>query len=145
VFFARAERPVRYALVARYGFEMGREATAEAFAYAWEHWDRVGRMENPDGYTYRVGQRLARRWAGRKTAGFGAPPDHAEVVVEPKLRPALERLSPRQRVTVVLVSGLGWTHREAADFQGISTSSVQKHLERALNRLRTEIGVDLET
>jgi hypothetical protein len=28
------------ALVAAYGFEEGRDATAEAFAYAWEHWER---------------------------------------------------------------------------------------------------------
>jgi hypothetical protein len=27
-FFARAERPIRYALCARFGFEIGREATA---------------------------------------------------------------------------------------------------------------------
>lgn len=61
-FFARAERPVRFALCARFGFEAGREATAEAFAFAWEPWERIAAMDNPEGYVYRVGQ--ADGWPG---------------------------------------------------------------------------------
>lgn len=53
--FARSERPIRFALSARFGFEVGREATADAMTYAWEHWGRVAAMDNPAGYVYRVG------------------------------------------------------------------------------------------
>jgi hypothetical protein len=49
------------ALAAAAGIEAGREATAEALAYGWEHWDRVGSMENPVGYLYRVGRSKARK------------------------------------------------------------------------------------
>ena len=45
---------VRAGLVAAFGPELGADATAEALAYGWEHWDRIGGMKNPAGYLYRV-------------------------------------------------------------------------------------------
>jgi predicted RNA polymerase sigma factor len=60
-FFREAEPRLRRALAAAAGIEAGREATAEALAYGWEHWDRVGSMENPAGYLYRVGRSKARK------------------------------------------------------------------------------------
>ncbi|MEM8708987.1 MAG: hypothetical protein AAGE98_21175 [Actinomycetota bacterium] len=59
-FFAEAEPKLRPALIARYGGELGRDATAEALAYGWQHWDRVAAMDNPVGYLYRVGERWGR-------------------------------------------------------------------------------------
>lgn len=44
---------LRQAFAARYGYTDGAEATAEALAYAWEHWERVRGMENAAGYLYR--------------------------------------------------------------------------------------------
>ncbi len=55
------EPRLRRALVAAYGFEDGRDATAEALGYAWEHWARVGRMPNAAGYLFRVAQSRSRR------------------------------------------------------------------------------------
>jgi DNA-directed RNA polymerase specialized sigma24 family protein len=52
---------LRVALVAAYGPEVGLDAAAEAIAYGWQHWERVGVMSNPAGYLYRVGQSAARR------------------------------------------------------------------------------------
>jgi hypothetical protein len=40
-FMAIAEPRLRVALVAAYGPDRGREAAAEALAYAWEHWERL--------------------------------------------------------------------------------------------------------
>ena len=58
--FARGHGPdLRRVLVARFGLEVGVEATADALAYAWERWDRVGPMANPTGYLVRVGQSAA--------------------------------------------------------------------------------------
>lgn len=144
-FFARAERPVRFALCARYGFEVGREATAEALAYAWEHWDRVKGMQNPAGYVYRVGQRLGRRMSQRGRPVEFVPADPGDHLFEPGLSVALSGLSVRQRTVVMMVHGLGWTHRETAEFLGLSASTVQKHVERALSHLRDVLGVDLAT
>jgi hypothetical protein len=60
VFYDLAEPRLRRALVAAYGTERGREATCEALAWAWEHWNDVRGMANPVGYLYRVGQSRTR-------------------------------------------------------------------------------------
>jgi DNA-directed RNA polymerase specialized sigma24 family protein len=139
--FARTAEPrLRFALVARHGAERGREAANDALVYGWRHWERVGRMANPIGYLYRVGQRAARR---RRPAPPADPvmPEHRPPWVEPGLSAALARLSPRQREVVVLVDAFEWTHREVAELLGIRLSSVQTHLERGLARLRAALGV----
>ena len=59
-FFALAEPRLRRAFVSAYGGERGREATAEALAWAWEHWSEVEAMDNPIGYLYRVGRSRTR-------------------------------------------------------------------------------------
>src|SRR5260370_28444762 len=48
------------ALAALYGFEDGRDATAEALAYAWENWHRLQHIANLPGYLFRVGQTRGR-------------------------------------------------------------------------------------
>lgn len=61
VFVTETEPRLRHALVARFGPDSGRDATAEALAYGWEHWAKVRAMANPAGYLFRVGQTHARR------------------------------------------------------------------------------------
>jgi RNA polymerase sigma-70 factor (ECF subfamily) len=132
---------LRHALVAAYGLDAGRDAAADALIYGWEHWDRIRQMDNPAGYLYRVGQRKAKRRRHRE-ALLPEVPDSTAPWVEPKLPAALSRLSRMQRVVVVLVHGYDVSHREAAGLLGISRGTVQRHLERGLARLRTELGVD---
>ena len=60
-FHGAVEPRLRQALTSRYGAELGREATADALAWAWEHWGRVGELSNPAAYLYRVGQSRTRR------------------------------------------------------------------------------------
>jgi RNA polymerase sigma factor (sigma-70 family) len=143
--FAQAtEPPLRRALIAAYGYEDGREAAAEALAYAWEHWTRVREMPNAIGYLFRVARTSAtrgRRWR-RRTPPLLAPPPGTEHRFEPGLPAALASLSQRQRVAVVLVHGFGYTLREVADLTGIKITTVQNHLERGLRRLRDQLGVD---
>jgi hypothetical protein len=43
------EPRIRRALSVAFGIELGADATAEALAHAWEHWERVEEMENPAG------------------------------------------------------------------------------------------------
>jgi DNA-directed RNA polymerase specialized sigma24 family protein len=45
---------------------------------------------------------------------------------------------------VVLVSAYGLSQRETAQMLGITRSSVQRHLERGLARLRRELGVNVD-
>lgn len=135
--FVRDVEPrLRRALVAVYGGQRGREATAEALSWAWENWDRVRAMEYPHRYLFRVGRSRTR--ARRQRVVFDVS-DAAEHHVEPRLGPALARLSERQRIAVVLVHGFGWTHREVAELTGSRPTTVQNHLERGLRKLRTDL------
>jgi RNA polymerase sigma-70 factor (ECF subfamily) len=145
VAFVRDVEPkLRRALVAGFGVEIGREATAEALAYGWEHWERVRQLENPAGYLYRVGQSWARRRPLRRVV-FPDSPAGNEPWVEPGLAPALRALSLRQRQVVILVHAMGLSHVETATMLGVKPTSVQNHLQRGLSRLRTALGVDDET
>jgi RNA polymerase sigma factor (sigma-70 family) len=139
--FVRAAEPrLHRALAAKLGSEQGREATAEALAYAWEHWGRVATMANPVGYLYRVGSSRVRMRKVRIL--FVQPGEQHEPTVEPELDRALLVLPQRQRIAVVLIHGYGWTSAEVAAMTGIRPSTVQTHLERGLTRLRAELKVE---
>ena len=138
-FYRDAEPRLRRALVAALGPEPGREAAAEALAYACEHWERVRGMDNPVGYLYRVGQTRSR--SRREPVGFPAPAEVGMPWVEPGLAGALAALSEHQRVAVVLAHGFGWTHSEVGDVLGVAASTVQNHVERGLANLRAALEV----
>lgn len=127
------------ALEAAFGRDLGREATAEALAYGWEHWERLRVMENPVGYLYRVGRSRARSLRTPLRV-FPAVDATQWPWVEPGLPAALRRLSDRQRTAVVLIHSFRWTHSEVAELLSISRGAVQTHERRALAKLRTALG-----
>lgn len=137
-FVLEVEPRLRLALSAVFGPEGGRDATASALAYAWEHWDDVQAMANPAGYLYRVGRSSQRR---RKEPTWMAVPAHRSPEIEPGLPDALSRLSEKQRLVVVLVHAYEWTRREVADYTGLSVSTIDNHLARGLRKLRAGLGV----
>lgn len=141
-FVAEIEPRLRIALMAAYGPDRGRDAAAEALAYAWEHWNRISTMEHPVGYLYRVGQSKSRKFrSGRLQPASTPNPRGDPPLVEPGLGKALEHLSRRQRMAVVLVHGYGWTHDEAASVMGVKTPTVKTHVQRGLTKLRTALEV----
>lgn len=140
-FFADVEPRLRYALCASYGTEKGLEASAHALAYGWEHWDRIRVMPNPAGYLWGVGRNHARRIRS-KAVMFPEPSHENTPMVEPKLPSGLSRLPEKQRIAVMLIHGLGWTHGETADLLGVSRSTIQTNAERGLAKLRKHIGVE---
>ena len=136
---------LKHALMAALGADMGVEAASEALAYGWEHWDRVGQMENPGGYLYKVGRNWGRRCLRTRTRKLGFPVVSSEMPwVETGLPGALSGLSERQRTAVVLVHGAGWSLAEVATLMGITRGAVHKHVERGLTKLRTSLEVDRE-
>jgi len=137
-FVERTEPRLRRALVAAYGSERGREATAEALAYAWEHWDAMQEITNQIAYLYRVGQSRTRL---RRSRPLFVRSQDPEPWFEPNLVVALERLTESQRTAVVLVHGFGWTMREVAECTGVRVTSVQNHLDRGLRKLRAHLKV----
>jgi DNA-directed RNA polymerase specialized sigma24 family protein len=142
-FFVKAHEPrLRIALMAAYGPDRGREATCEALAYAWEHWDAVQAMDRPVGYLFRVGQSKSRpRMRPRPDPELSG---RAEPWVEPGLPDALESLSRKQRMAVVLVDAYEWTCREAGEMMGVSEDTVRTHLRRGMRKLRASLGVSVD-
>ena len=138
-----AEPRLSLALGAGYGPEVGHEATAEALEHAWKNWARVRSMNNSVGYLYRVGQSRARRLRRlyRGQATLPSPQPNRAPWVEPALPAALADLSRNQRNAVVLVHGFEWTQEEVAGLLGVSRTTVQKHLERGLAKLRAALEV----
>ena len=142
MFAAEAEPRLRHALTAALGLELGREATCEALAYAWQHWPRVRALEHPVAYLYRVGRSAARRYR-RPLRTVRLRSSRPEPWFEPALEPALRQLTDPQRVAVVLIHGFEWTHQEVANLLDIQRSTVQNHLERGTAKLRALLEVDV--
>jgi len=132
---------LRQALIASYGPEVGAEATAEALAYAWEHWEQIRAMDNPAGYLYRVGQSRSRRYRRRHVV-LPPVPEVSQPWVEPALPAVLDTLSEQQRVAALLCHGFSWTRAEVAELLGVNASTVQRHLDRAMAKLRKGLGAD---
>ena len=132
---------LRSALVSAYGLEVGIEATSEALAYGWEAWDRLQTMDNPVGYLYRVGQTAAAK-ARRPAPVLDRPLVYEDqLAFEPGLIPALEQLSDKQRVCVLLVHAHGWTQADAAELLDIRPATVRTHLERGMAKLQELLKV----
>ena len=142
--FVRLSEPgLRRALTSGFGSDVGRDAASEALSYAWEHWERLEGMDNPAAYVFRVGQNRARkqvkrsRWLSRDEIVYTEP------WAEPGFGPAWSSLSDRQRAVVGLVHGFDWSLKEAADLLGISKGAAQTHENRAMRKLRRDLGVEL--
>ena len=141
-FVTENEPRLRQALSATLGTQVGVDATAEAFGWAWENWDRVELMVNPVGYLYTVGRDRGRKSLMQRRPLFH-PVDSARLPwVEPLLPSALERLPDRQREVVVLLHCFQWTMSEVAQLLAVSKSTVQNHAERGMASLRNSIGVE---
>jgi RNA polymerase sigma factor (sigma-70 family) len=142
-FLAESEPRLRRLLISRYGSEVGREAAAEAFAYGWEHWGRLRSMKNPIGYLFRVAQSRSRRFRFKKERPSSNPvaESNPEPWIEPALADALQGLSPRQRAAVMMIHGYGHTYEETASAMGVSRSTIQRHVERGMAKLRIDLEV----
>lgn len=136
-FVARVEPSVRRALVGLLPVDVVPDGLGEAFAYAWENWDRVKTLENPAGYLVRVAQSRTRT----RMSGLLSETPHGAPQIEPGLVLAMRSLSEQQRTVVWLVQACGWTYAEAGEALDISASAVGTHLGRAMHRLRVAMGV----
>ena len=138
-FVEEVEPGLRRALVGHTSTGDVQDALGEAFAYAWQHWSEVRALDNPAGYLFRVAQSSTRR----RRQGFPPAPDYVTLPdMEPRLWPAMRRLSRQQRSVTWLVHGCGWSYGETAEALGMSASTVGTHLSRAMEKLRAELGAE---
>jgi DNA-directed RNA polymerase specialized sigma24 family protein len=97
------------------------ELAQEALVRVYERWDRVGRMESPEGYLFRTALNLHRsrvRWLTSRARQLAQPApviDPADVVQHrDSIQRALASLPDGQRGAVVLVEWLGLNHQDEA-------------------------------
>ena len=119
---------------------MGEDAAADALSFAWERWDQVRVKENPFGYVYVVGRNKARGMTFWRRPVFLDVEEYHPPTVEPEVAAAVARLSEKQRIVVTLLYGYEWSQSEVAELLGTSKTTVQKHAERGLERLRKTLG-----
>lgn len=130
------------ALVPVAGLDRAHDAASEALVYAWEHWDHVRGLGNPEGYLYVMARRRALRELGSPTPLLPIADPTELPEVEPGLVDALSRLSEMQRQVVYLVEGFGWGLTDVSRLLDISVSTVRNHHARGLDRLRAHLHVD---
>jgi RNA polymerase sigma-70 factor (ECF subfamily) len=132
---------------------LGREATAEAYARAYERWSRVAAMGSPEGWVYRVAVNICRRsWRQRaledralarmvpEMLGRFDEPAHPD-----DLYRAVRKLPRRMRVAVRLRYWDDLTEQEIADRMGVPPGTASSLLSTARTRLRRAVGTDKST
>ena len=121
------------------------DAADEAFARALAHWDRVGAMDSPTGWVYKVALNVIRR-RGRRAAieqRLLARQPAPTVVPAPagEAWEAVRGLPPRQRATVVLRYVADLTEAQVAVALGVGRSTISSNLadaKRTLGRLLSD-------
>jgi RNA polymerase sigma-70 factor (ECF subfamily) len=124
--------------------EVAEDITAEAFARAFEHWDRVRTMAAPRGWLYKVALNLLRR-RGRRlalerdllrrraTPALESPPP----ALDPEVWEAVRSLPERQRTAVALRYVLDLPEAEVAQIMGTTRGSASATLTTARRRLES--------
>ena len=138
------EQRLRQVFVARYGTEIGLEATASACAYAWQHWSEIEHMANPIGYLFRVGQTAVRpHWSWLRRSSVSLPPERAvsDDLSHVDLGELVASLPMKERCCVLLVHAHGWSYQDTADALGISVTAVTNHVHRGMKKLKATLEV----
>jgi RNA polymerase sigma factor (sigma-70 family) len=121
------------------------DATAEAFARAFAHWQTVADHPNPRAWVLRVAWNYHhsawRAWDARRVATRPSePPPAAEQWVDPDLVAAIAGLPYGQREVLVLVALGELTPTQTAKVLGKAASTVRGQLSRARATLRQLLG-----
>jgi RNA polymerase sigma-70 factor (ECF subfamily) len=126
--------------------ETARDVTAEAFARAYERWDRVALMERPDAWLRTVAFNQLRRTQRRRsfearalpgsTLAGSVAPGSALDAVDPALWAALRSLPDRQRAVLALRVVHDLSQNEVARLLGIRPGTVSTTLVAARAALR---------
>ena len=109
--------------------DVAAEVTDEAFARAWRHWRRVGDMESPEGWTYRVASEPRAERRPRRPRSSAGRCDGLPRPVRPPRPPARSgsscvELPERQRQAVVLRYVADLDEREIAEIMGVTRGTV---------------------
>jgi RNA polymerase sigma factor (sigma-70 family) len=123
------------------------EAVDEACCRALGHWSRVGRMDSPTGWAYRVAVNYARRRARRdrleRRSGLTEASDReVDVAGDVDLWRRVRLLPPRQREAIVLRYLLDLPEASIASAMHITRGAVSSNLAKGLAHLASDLGSD---
>ena len=127
--------------------DLAEEIADEAFARAYERWDRVGAMESPEGWTYRtalnLGKRSRRGWRLRASqesavaiASLEDDPSSLELIEILKLLPS------RQHQVIALRYIGDMSIRQIADALRVAEGTVSATLNQSRTALSKALEVD---
>ena len=126
--------------------DVAADVAAEAFVRALERWDRVGSMERPGAWTYRVAVNLLRRrqrraalenrLLARSIRSFPEPSAERDTEVWQ----AVAALPSKTRAAAALRFVADLTEPEIADVLGVRRGTVATSLKRARDRLAVELA-----
>ena len=119
--------------------DIASDATDEAFARAWRHWDRGKEMASPEGWTYRVALNVARSRARRRRVERRLLPRLVNRTSVPapagEVWDIVRDLPTRQRTAVVLRYVGDFDEREIAVVMGVTRGTVAATLSAARHNL----------
>ncbi|HLF42305.1 MAG TPA: sigma-70 family RNA polymerase sigma factor [Acidimicrobiia bacterium] len=142
-------RVLRLAYVTSGSRATAEDLAQEAFLAAWRDWERVARMENPEGWILRVVANKSVSHVRRRVAEVKAVARHGPGLETywPQLSAETEwlwhqvRRLPRRQLQVIALHYLEeMTVLEIADVLGCSKESVHTHMRRARSTLAVWIG-----
>ena len=114
----------------------------EAYARAWQHWDRVSTYTDPEAWVRTVAYRIrVSRWRRTKTGltayrRHGVAPDTPELSVNyVAIVDALRRIPAAQRRAIVLFYLVGLSVEEISQETGVASGTIKSQLSRARTRL----------
>ncbi|WP_290862017.1 sigma factor-like helix-turn-helix DNA-binding protein [Hamadaea sp.] len=147
---AQADRVYRSLAVALADSQLAREAADEAMTRAYARWKRVGALDNPGGWVFRVGLNWATsRWRKLRRERFvpvevaaAAGPSSAGVVAA---QVALTRLPLAYRTVIVCRVLLDLSTAQTATVLGLPEGTVKSRLARGLAALRAELTEEVQS
>jgi RNA polymerase sigma factor (sigma-70 family) len=112
---------------------LAEEIAQEAFSRVWTRWEKVSKMDSPDGYLFRIALNIFRdSERSRRRGAAEVLPEANDPLQAVEGRTALEHallsLPVRQRTAIVITEFLGFDSREAGRMMGVRPGTV-----RALN------------
>ena len=145
-FYRESREPLARALTVTLGDrDLAVEAVDEGMVRAYQRWSRVGQLDNPGGWVYRVAlnwatsvlrQRRRARTANPQILGVVDPPTAAE----PDVMRAIAELDRKQRAVVVCRYVLGFSEAETAQALATRPGTVKSRLFRANRHLSQRLS-----
>ncbi len=144
-FYRRAWNPVHRAVAVGTGSsDLASDATEEAMVRAYERWNKVSNMENPEGWVYVTAINWARSRLRRRKFWSEAPVPEIAVddpeTPDPKTIEAIRHLPRQQREAVIARYLLDLSEAQMAEAFRIPKGTVKSRLNRALTTLRKELS-----